>query len=319
MKSKRTLALLLALLMLLGLLAGCGAPAAPAAEKTPPGAGTPSQADAPDEAEAPPEAEEAEYTLPPEEGCRQLTLYWQSPTGAYENCDVWVWYPGKDGHGELFHPCAYGGKIVLNVPQEIGEVGFIVRRDCSDPGGKAWGSATKDYDADRFAVLTGQSTEIYLRSGDAMQYYSRDGGKSLEAMRSFKMAGIVSPTEIRYTVSPAVRLSSLNQIRVLDGDRALPVTALSSLNNEVVSGTITLGEEVELSRSYTVEIEGYGSAPALPTEIFDSAEFIERCVYDGDDLGAVIRGDATVFQLWAPARLLVMLQTTLMRAAPLNT
>ena len=308
MNLKQRGALALAMLMLLSLLAGCGAAAAPAAEPSAPAVEASSPAEEAPAEESAPAAEEAEYSLPPEAGCRQLTLYWKSPSGSYENCDVWVWYPGRDGHGELFHPCAYGGKIVLNVPQEIEEVGFIVRRDCSSPGGSSWGSATKDFDSDRFALLTGSSTEIYLISGDGMQYISKDGGVNLEPLRSFKMAGIVSPTEIRYSVSPAVRIGSLDQIRVLDGDRALPLEGLSSLGNEVVSGTITLGERVDLSRSYTVEIEGYGSAPAVPTDIFDSAEFVAEYVYDGDDLGAVIRGGKTVFKLWAPTASAVTLR-----------
>ncbi|MBQ3481376.1 MAG: type I pullulanase [Oscillospiraceae bacterium] len=299
MKKKRLLSLILAALMLLGLLSGCGkTKSPPAAEEAAP---PPAQAEesVPETSAAPAQAE-AEYSLPPEAGCRQLTLYWASPNGNYDNCDIWVWFPGRDGHGELFHPCAYGGKVVLNVPESVEEVGFIVRRDCSQPGGSSWGEATKDFDGDRFAVLTGPSTEIYLKSGDEMQYMSRDGGATLEARRSFKMAGILSPTEIRYTVSPAARITSLDQIRVLDGDRALPIESLSSLDNEVVLGTITLAEPIDLSHSYTVEIEGYGSAPAVPTGIFDSKEFVSDYVYDGDDLGATIVGDKTVFKLWAP-------------------
>lgn len=298
MKNKRIFALTLALLMLLGLLSGCaGAKNVPAAE-------TPSSASAAESAGDTSSAVQSpagdEYSIPLEAGCRQLTLYWNSPSGNYENCDIWVWFPGRDGHGELFHPCAYGAKVVLNVPETVEEVGFIVRRDCSDPGGSSWGEATKDYADDRFAVLTGEHTEIYLRSGDGMQYFSKDGGANLEALRSFKMAGIISPTEIRYTVSPAVRLSSLSQVRVLDGDRPLMVVGLSSLNNEVITGTIILAQSVDLSHNYTVEIEGYGSAPAVPTDIFDSREFIDNYVYEGDDLGAVIEGEKTVFKLWAP-------------------
>ena len=312
MKNKRTLALLLALLMLLGLLSGCGGTKTPAEESAPAGAESVPAAAAeepPAEAPAAPAAPaEEEYTLPPEAGCRQLTLYWKSPDESYENCDVWVWYPGADGHGELFHPCAYGGKVVLNVPEEVGEVGFIVRRDCSDPGASSWGSATKDFDGDRFAVLTGERTEIYLKSGDQMQYVSKDGGATLNPIRVFKMAGILSPTEIRYSVSPAARIASLGEIRVLDGDRALPIESLSSLGNEVVSGTITLGEPLDLSHSFTVEIEGYGSAPAVPTGIFDSEEFIAQYVYDGDDLGATVSGGKTVFKLWAPTASAVTLR-----------
>ena len=303
MNKKRLLAFVLALLMLPGLLSGCAkTKASPAADVPAPEQAAESAAETAPEAPPPAEASapEEEYTLPPEAGCRQLTLYWKSPDESYDGCDVWVWYPGKDGHGELFHPCSYGGKVVLNVPQEVEEVGFIVRRECSDPGGSSWGNATKDYDGDRFAVLTGESTEIYLVSGDAMQYISKDGGLNLEPICVFKMAGILSPTEIRYTVSPAVRINSLDEIRVLDGDRPVPLESLSSLGNEVVLGTITTAETLDLSHSYTVEIKGYGSAPAVPTDIFDSEEFLADYVYDGDDLGATIRGGETLFKLWAP-------------------
>lgn len=100
------------------------------------------------------------------EGVRRLTLYWTDEGVDYETCDVWIWFPGKDGSGHLFEPCEYGGKTSVDVPEDVSEVGFIVRRDCSEPGGSSWGNATKDYDGDRFAVLTGSLTEIYLKPGD---------------------------------------------------------------------------------------------------------------------------------------------------------
>lgn len=298
MKGRKTLALILALLLALTLLSGCGTAAAPAAqpqEEEERALDPAGEQDSPDAAEA-----EEEYSLAPEEGCNQLTLYWSYPGGSYENCDVWVWFPGRDGHGELFHPCAYGAKVVLNVPQDVSEVGFIVRRDCSDPGGSSWGSATKDFDGDRFAEITGRDTTIYLKSGEQMQYTSRDGGVTLDPIRVFKLAGIQSPTEIRYSLSPAKRIASLDEVAVYDGDTRLALSDLSSLNNEVVSGTITLAEPLDLSHSYEVEIEGYGRIPALPTGIFDSQEFVDAYVYEGDDLGATVKGGKTVFKLWAP-------------------
>ena len=291
MKTKRTLALLLAALMLLALLSACGE--APAAEPKPEGQ---EQTPAP---EAPAPAEE-EYTLEREPGCNQLTLYWNHPSADYSTCDVWLWFPGKDGSGQLFHPCAYGVKCVVNVPEEVSEVGFIVRRDCSEPGGKSWGSATKDVEEDRFVTMTGANTVIYLKPGDGMQYLSSDGGETLTPIRSFTMAGILSPTEIRYYISPETRLESLDQVHVRENGRELPVVELSSLNNAVITGSIILGEELDVSKAYTVEIEGYGEIPATPTGIFDSEEFVSQYVYDGDDLGAVIRDGKTVFKVWAP-------------------
>ena len=276
MTHKRILAFLLALLMLAPFLAARGPSAAWA------------------------EAPEEEYTLEREPGCRQLTLYWKHPTADYEKCDVWIWFPGRDGHGELFHPCAYGVKCVVNVPEEVEEVGFIVRRDCSNPGGSSWGEATKDYEDDRFAQMTGEDTVIYLQPGDGMQYRSDDGGQTLNPIRSFTMAGIISPTQIRYNLKPATKIESLAEVHVRQDGQELEIAELSSLNNTVVTGVITLKEELDVSKAYTVEIEGYGEVPAIPTELFDSPEFIEQYTYDGDDLGATIQGENTLFKVWAP-------------------
>ena len=241
-----------------------------------------------------------EYFLEKEPGCRQLTLYWAEPGTDYEKCDVWMWFPGKDGRGYLFHPCAYGVKCMINVPLDVNEVGFIVRKNCSDPGGKAWGNAVKDYEDDRFAALTGEDTVIYLKPGDGMQYTSADGGITLNAIRTFNLAGIVSPTEIRYFISPACRIEQLNQVHVRQAGKEMEIAKLSSLNNNVVTGVIALKDELDAALPYTVEIEDYGEIAAVPTDLFDSAAFREKYLYDGDDLGAVIQGDKTVFKVWAP-------------------
>ena len=245
------------------------------------------------------QAEQEEYFLEKEEGCRQLTLYWNDPSTDYSKCDVWVWFPGKDGSGHLFYPCEYGVKCMINVPQDVSEVGFIVRKNCSAPGGKSWGNATKDVEEDRYAVMTGDDTKIYLLPGDSMQYTSPDGGKTLNAIRTFNLAGIVSPNQIKYFINPACKLD-LTQVHVLEGGRELPILDLSSRNSTVITGVITVDGELDISKPYTVRIDGYGEVAAMPTEIFDSPAFVEQYTYEGDDLGAVIQGDETVFKVWAP-------------------
>lgn len=240
-----------------------------------------------------------EYTLEKEEGFNQLTFYWSYP-GVIEDSDVWIWWDGKEGSGYILHPCDYGAKAVVNVPVGIEQVGFIVRYGCSDPGGNSWGTATKDYAEDRFAVITGEDTVIYLKSGDASQYTSEDGGKTLTMIKHFSIAGLVAFDTVQYSVTPKVRLTSLDQVKVYDGEREIPVLALSSLDNEVTIGNVTLGEKLELSKTYEIEIEGYGRKPIVPTAIFDSEEFIADYTYDGDDLGPVINGDSTTFKVWAP-------------------
>ena len=278
---KRSISLLLALVLLFS-MAAC----APA--NTEEDAGTPSSS-----------SPVPEYTLPLEEGYNQVTFYWKHNSGI-ENCDIWIWWAGKDGTGNVFHPCEYGGKVVVNVPENIGEIGFIVRRNCSDPGGTSWGSATKDYETDRFATITGKETVIYLKPGEADQYISNDGGRTLEKIRDFSMAGMVDFNTIQYFITPATTLNSLEQIKITQDGRQIGIQGVDTLGKSAASGKITLTEKLDLSKAYEVEIEGFGKKTVMPTNIYDCQEFLDNFVYDGDDLGAVIKGENTTFKVWAP-------------------
>ncbi len=247
-----------------------------------------------------------EYTLPLEPGYNQVTIYWDY-SDDLATADVWSWHGAEAGKGYLLYPCAFGSKTVINVPEGVTELGFITRFDCSDPGGTSWGSATKDIDADRFIPITGKETTVYLKKGDENIYYSNDGGKTLYMQQEITMAGMTSFNTIKYNLNPAVRITSLDQIKVFDGERQIEVTALSSLNNNVIMGTLTLAEDLDLTKVYTIEIEGYGKKNVLPTQVFDHPDFIANYTYDGDDLGAVIDGANTTFKVWAPTASKVVL------------
>ena len=256
--------------------------------------------------ETPWQPSEDEYKLPLEDGYNQLTLYW-SYSGTYENCDIWIWWGDVAGKGYLFHECAYGAKVVVNVPEDVTEVGFIVRRDCSEPGGSSWGSATKDYEQDRFAIIEGKETVIYLKTGDASQYTSNDGGRTLNMIKKFSMAGLVDDSRIKYSITPKTVISSLDEVKVYEGDREIKVTGISTLGKNSTSGYIEVGEALDLSKNYRVVIEGYGAKTVIPTDVFDSDFFAENYHYDGDDLGAVIDGENTTFKVWAPTASAVVL------------
>ena len=249
---------------------------------------------------------EDEYRIPKEEGFNQITFYWTYP-GVIENADIWVWWDGKEGSGYLFHECDYGVKAVINVPEEITQVGFIVRRDCSEPGGSAWGTATKDYGEDRFAVIEGEETFIYLKTGDSAQYSSNDGGKTLVQIKKFTLAGMTDFHKIQYSLTPKTTIKSYKDVKVYDGEKELTVVNISTLGKEASTGIIEVDEELDLSKTYTIMIEGYGEKPVVPTKVFDSEYFKENYLYDGNDLGAVINGDNTTFKVWAPTASKVVL------------
>ena len=244
-----------------------------------------------------------------EEGCNLLTFYWKG-TADLETSDVWIWWDGKDGSGYALVPCDYGGMCSVNVPDYISEVGFIVRTDCSDPCQNFWGSATKDWAEDRTATITGPETEIYLKTGDPSQYRSDDGGKTLTQIRFFNLAGIISVNQIRIFIAPGADglADGSTRVTVKDGEREIPVSKISDVWGNKTSAIINLAEDLDVSKEYSVEIEGYGKRNAVPTEIFDSPEFVANYTYDGDDLGSVILADETTqFKVWAPTASQVVL------------
>ena len=286
-----SLILVLSMLLFAGLTA-CNNP--DGAETTP---STPEETPNPPQNLEPPEDN---YFLPKEDGCNQITFYWVSSKGI-ENCDIWCWWGDTAGKGYVMQPWGLGGKVVINVPEGVSEVGFIVRTSCSDPGGTSWGNATKDgTDSDRFATISGDETFVYLKSGDANQYISYDGGRTLTMAKKFTFAEIYDFNTIKYTVSPKTKITSLDQIKVYEGDTPLTIAKVSSLNMQLTSGYITLEEKLDITKTYRVEVGDFGSKTAIPMGVFDCDEFIASYTYDGDDLGATINGDKTTFKVWAP-------------------
>ena len=290
---KRMIALSLCLLLLLTLFSGCGG--SNEAQTT--------------EAQQAVETEPAgEYNLPREINTNQLTFYWLAEGVDLSKCDMWIWYANAEERGYVFHQTSRGGKVMLNIPLDVTEVGFVVRRDCSDPGGTSWGEATRDYEADRYVTIKGDKTVVWLKPNDGAQYFSDDGGKTLIQAKQLSLATIEDMNQIGYYLTTPAIVSSLDQVKVLEGEREIPIQSLSSLNNETTSGTITLAEELDISKIYTVELEGFESRNAVPTKVFDTEAFVERYTYDGNDLGAIVRGGKTVFKLWAPTATKVRLE-----------
>ena len=300
--AQRALCLILAFLLSCSLFAtGC------APQVNTPETQAPTEAPIPETPQTPTEEPAAEeYTLPLEDGYNQLTFYWNSPDG-YENCDMWIWFPNQDGKGHVFQECEYGGKVVINVPESVDEVGFIVRKDCSDPGGSSWGSAVKDYDQDRFAKIEGRETFVYLKSGDANLYISNDGGKTLDMAKKITSAVIVDANMIQYRLNPKAAITDLSQVKVFENGKQITVANLSTLGTEASSGYIEVEGNLNLSAGYKIVIDGFGEKEVIPIDIFDSEYFATNYHYDGNDLGATIDNGKTTFKVWAPTASRVVL------------
>ena len=291
MKSSFKRAICMALALILLALPGCVQPDAGTSGSTP--APTPTSTPAEDE-----------YFLPKEEGCNQLTIYWDYD-GDLSTASFWIWPEGGDGRGYLVYKCDYGVKCMVNIPQDVTNVGFIACYGCDNPGGTSWIGGTKDYDGDRYVEMNGDTT-IYLKRGNPMIYHSEEEANAVQPTVS--SAGITTLTTVKYLLPKATRITSLDQIKVMDGDREVEITDLSTLGNGVNHGVVTLAEPLDLSKTYTLNIEGYSPKTIVPTTVFDTEEFIANYTYDGDDLGAVIQADgSTTFKVWAPTASKVVL------------
>ena len=126
-------------------------------------------------------------------------------------------------------------------------------------------------------------------------------------MRRITFAGMMDGRKLLYRITPKTVFSDISQIRVCAGDKKVDVISLSTLGREATSGYIELGEDLDLTVNYRIEIDGYGVQTVIPYGIFDSEYFAERYHYDGDDLGATLHGGATTFKVWAPTASRVVL------------
>ena len=241
-----------------------------------------------------------------EDNTNTLTLYWDGNDNL-NNCDVWAWWDGKAGSGYRLQPCEYGSKCTINVPKHIGHVGFIVRTNCSDPCGSSWGTAYKVWHEDRTATITGRETNIYLKTGDGNQYLSDDNGATLKPIRVFTFAEMLDRNVIRFHVSPKACITSNSQITVTDENgENLDIKETNPKNTIAETGIVVLKDNLDISKSYRINIEGYGEKEVVPTHIFDTQWFIDNFTYDGDDLGAILTKEtssnegSTTFKVWAP-------------------
>lgn len=124
-------------------------------------------------------------------------------------------------------------------------------------------------------------------------------------IKTFNLAGMIDVNKIQYSISPEAEIS-IDMIKVFDRERELKILSLN-IGSDDGTGIIEVEESLDISKTYRVEIDGYGEKAIVPTDIFDTKYFIENFTYDGGDLGAIINGDSTTFKVWAPTASRVVL------------
>ena len=253
--------------------------------------------------------EEEEEPIEPEEGMITVTMYWN---GNINDSDLWIWTNSGSVGSEkpwTWTKCAYGGYYRVNVPEIDGELGFIIRTGVGTPGRLnadgtvPWDGIGKEGGGDRFIPFSDLYIEngrldVYLKQGDTTLYKSDDGGKTLVPMKIMQLANMTKLNTVIVTFTPAKMLKE-GEITLKDeSGTAVQITDVDSQGT--TSATLTLGSNLDITKQYTVEIAGYGSANVVPLSYFSNANFTTRYTYNGDDLGVTLTETNAVFKLWAP-------------------
>ncbi len=237
-----------------------------------------------------------------------VTLYWD---GDIAHSDLWLWTASGSVGSETpwpWKPCEYGGYCKVKVPLADGELGFIVRTGTPSsgyaPGGiVSWDGIGKDGSGeDRFVPFSDTyikdgKLDVYLKKGSGTLYTSNDGGKTTSPMKILQLADLTALNTIKFTMTPAMFVTQ-SDVKVTDAE-GNEVQIVNVKSQGTTEATLTMGANLELSKQYSVTLQGYGTSSVVPMTYFSSAKFNDTYRYNGT-LGVELSDTKATFRLWAP-------------------
>ena len=235
-----------------------------------------------------------------------IYLHYYRYNGDYTDWNIWGWQSeptSEKGSSYSFDADTtaaefnYGGVVcIINIEdnfEDITEMGLIVRK------GK-W--EEKDVATDRFITIPATTEDgdvhFYLVEGDSRIGESKDDPEGPDRYPKFISAYYTEMNTITFSTTEEL---DPNNVTVYADGSELTIDTISIDDNE---GNIVLNEEVDFSKSYTIEavFTSDGSTNDYDVTfdgIYDSDEFELAFGYEGE-LGAIISGNTTIFRLWAP-------------------
>jgi pullulanase len=239
------------------------------------------------------EPTQAPTTVDPNAG--SLVVHYFRFDEDYDPWSLWIWpsepeslegvqyfFDGQDDYG-----------MVAEIPL-VGDLagatqtGIIVRT-------ADWG---KDVATDRFVDLTNPDEEgdihIYLVQNTEEIYYDID---DVDLGDRINFVQFTDDRTIEFTATTSVEET---QITLYKNDVELTISSYVGAGND---GVITIGEDVDLTNRYHLEIdfdaENSDRSMVRFDGFYDSQAFNQAFYYDGD-LGAIYEPNQTTFRLWAP-------------------
>lgn len=218
----------------------------------------------------------------------ELNLHYYRFDENYDGWDIWSWAKDKEGKGYEFNGEDEYGKIAKIEYKDIKDsIGFIVRKsDWSD----------KDIDLDRFINLAYANKDgvidAYIIKGDENIYFNQDNVIKNQAVMSAK---IDSLNEVSFKVNS--KLSKDIKVSLKQNDKI--INSKVTINDDLLSGKITTNEKLDITKGYTLNIDGYTSKETTLGKIYADEVFEKLYHFDGE-LGSIYSKNKTEFVLWAP-------------------
>ena len=208
----------------------------------------------------------------------------------YDNWDLYTWGPGVNG-GNTFKDDEYGkvATVTYSNVQSTDDIGFIVRQ-----GGDSW--TAKDVDSDRFInkifIDADGNVDVYLIQGDSNVYYS-------SITSNITSAKIDSINKLSFSVNTSVDANTINdKLSLKNTDGKVEIKSIE-VNSDNRGGIITTTNNLDLTKNYILNIEGFPQKSVAFGDVYDSKEFADLFTYNGD-LGSLYSKDKTKFVVWAP-------------------
>jgi pullulanase len=232
-----------------------------------------------------------------------INIHYHRYAEDYEGWNVWSWISGGEGAAYEFSGTDDFGQVAtytMQIEEGTTEIGFIVRHSTAS---NAWD--LKDTNNDRFMDVTLAKDgvlDVYVVQDDTNFGYGED---EMSLAPKIMEASIDNVTTIDFRVTTAFDSTAsdiASKLKVKDSDgKTYEVKSISSEDGgKATKASITMAEELDLFKKYTLVFEGYGEMAISNTKLYSTKEFEDAFYYDGDDLGAVWSKDKTSFRVWAP-------------------
>lgn len=217
-----------------------------------------------------------------------IKLHYHRGDDNYSGWDVWMWEEGGEGGGYLF--AEENGEMVATkeVTPGITRIGFIIRT-------VDW---TKDFDGDQFIdvseVISG-TVHIYVESGQ--EGYTTEYADDVITGVRLKTATYNNDSTVTVTMTGELEGAFDGVFTIADKAGKVEITGVEAETD--FAYTLTLAEELDASKSYTVTFEDTAYDIYIPS-VYSTPEFEAEYTYTGNDLGAVWSESGTTFRVWAP-------------------